>query len=79
MNFRLTIDQDIIVSRSSKLFNSYNRRINSLLDHSILEIKFSRRIPSWFHKIIMGYNLQRISISKFVLGIKYTKLAQDLS
>tara|TARA_B100001057_G_scaffold446114_1_gene484386 strand:+ start:19562 stop:20296 length:735 start_codon:yes stop_codon:yes gene_type:complete len=79
MNFRLTIDQNIIVSRSNKLFNSYNRKINSLLDHSILEIKFKRRIPAWFHKIIMGYNLERISISKFVLGIKYTKLARDLS
>ncbi len=79
MNFRLTIDQNIIVSRSNKLFNNNNKKINSLLDHSILEIKFSRRIPAWFHKIIMSYNLQRISISKFVLGIKYTKLATDLS
>ncbi len=79
MNFRLTIDQNIIVSRSSELFKSSNRKINSLLDHSILEIKFRRRIPSWFHKMIMGYNLQRISISKFVLGMKYTKLAEDLS
>ncbi len=79
MNFRLTIDQNIIVSRSKELFYTPNRKINSLLDNFILEIKFKRRIPSWFHKIIMGYNLQRVSISKFVVGIKYTKLAEDLS
>ncbi len=79
MNFRLTIDQNIVVYRASELFNNSNRKTNTLLDNFILEIKFRRRIPAWFHKIIMGYNLQRISISKFVLGIKYTKLASDLS
>ena len=79
MNFRLTIDQNIEVRRSSELFDTHNRKINSLLDNFILEIKFRRRIPSWFHKIIMGYNLQRVSISKFVLGIKNTNLAVDLS
>ena len=79
INFRLTFDQNIVVSKSKNLFNSKNMRINSLPDKSILEIKFYRRIPSWFHKILMGYNLERISISKFVLAIKDTKYAIDLS
>ena len=32
-----------------------------------------------FHKIILVYDLERVSISKFVLGMKTAKIATDLS
>jgi hypothetical protein len=44
-----------------------------------MEVKFHRRIPAWFHRILQTYNLDRVSISKFVLGMSSTGLAIDLS
>ena len=46
---------------------------------TILEVKFDRSIPLWFHRIIQSYNLTRQSISKFVLGMCYTNLGQETS
>ena len=65
-NFRLTFDSLISVKKSSKLFNNLNNfERKCLAGYSILEIKFNRRIPKWFHRIIQNYNLRRISVSKY--------------
>ena len=45
--------------------------------NDILEVKFDLNIPPWFHRIIQNYQLKRISVSKFVLGMETTNLAHD--
>jgi len=79
-NFRITFDSSIKSKESQSLFPQENFRIiQSLPGYVIMEVKFHRRIPAWFHRILQTYNLSRVSISKFVLGMASTNLATDLS
>ena len=79
-NFRITFDSCIQSKESSVLFPEDNYRLfKSLPGYVIMEVKFHRRIPAWFHRILQTYNLTRVSISKFVLGMTSTDLAIDLS
>jgi len=78
-NFRLTFDSFNIIKKTKKLFdNSKNFQRNSLPGYSILEIKFDRRIPKWFHRIVQNYNLKRVSVSKFCLAMETADIAQNL-
>jgi hypothetical protein len=79
--FRLTFDQNLsCVKLSNSLKNiSVNQKIKCKAGFSILEVKFERTIPLWFHRIIQTYNLRRESISKFVLGMCYTNLGEETS
>ena len=75
--FRLTFDSDIYACSNDKLFeNDYNWKI-CIPGNDILEVKFDLTIPPWFHRIIQNYQLKRISVSKFVLGMETTNLAHD--
>ena len=78
-NFRVTLDSKIKVQRSNSLFPEIYNPIEALPGHVIMEVKFHRRIPAWFHRIIQTYNLDRVSVSKFVLGMTKSGIAQDLS
>ena len=72
--FRISIDYNL-VARNINM----DKKINCLVDHKIMEVKFFRRIPLWFHRIIQKYNLRRVSVSKFVVGMKFMGYAVDLS
>ena len=50
----------------------------SFAGFTILEIKFYRRIPIWFHRIIQAHDLRRVSFSKFCKGMEATDQAVDL-
>ncbi len=80
--FRLTFDSDLITSKSNFLFDNKDK-LNFPLQYkpgnSILEVKFERSIPAWFHRIIQSYNLNRRSISKFVLGVCNCKIRSETS
>ena len=79
--FRLTFDNELKSSKISNL-NFSNRDEFTLLckaGFTILEVKFERSIPAWFHRIIQSYNLKRMSISKYVLGMCATKLGYETS
>ncbi len=79
--FRLTFDNELKSSKISNLDFS-NRDEFSILckaGFTILEVKFERSIPAWFHRIIQSYNLKRMSISKYVLGMCATKLGYETS
>ena len=79
--FRLTFDHNLsCIKLDNELnHNSFNRSIECKSGFSILEVKFERSIPLWFHRIIQSYNLRRQSISKFVLGMCYAKLGTETS
>ncbi|HPO16676.1 MAG TPA: polyphosphate polymerase domain-containing protein [Candidatus Hydrogenedentes bacterium] len=39
----------------------------------VLEIKFTNRYPQWVHQIVQRFNLQRQSVSKYVLSVDALK------
>ena len=75
--FRLTFDSNIKSCVSNSLFYTNNQWKRCLDGFDILEVKFDTTIPAWFQKIIQSYELNRISISKYVLGLEATGLAED--
>ena len=75
--FRLTFDSDIKASSSQDLFEKNHNWKECISGNDILEVKFDLNIPPWFHRIIQNYQLKRISVSKFVLGMEYANLAHD--
>jgi len=79
MNFRVTFDSKIKAKASKILFPDDDNFFDCLSGYTILEVKFFRKIPAWFHKLILVYNLERVSVSKFVLGMKASSIATDLS
>tara|TARA_Y100000590_G_C15677132_1_gene998472 strand:+ start:1112 stop:1852 length:741 start_codon:yes stop_codon:yes gene_type:complete len=79
--FRLTFDQNLKCKNLNKNLKNIviNQDIMCKAGYTILEVKFDRSIPLWFHRIIQSYNLTRQSISKFVLGMCYTNLGEETS
>ena len=75
--FRLTFDSDIKACSSNNIFNSKNSWKTCIPGNDILEVKFDFTIPPWFHRIIQSYQLKRISVSKFVIGMEASNLAHD--
>ena len=75
--FRLTFDSDIKACYSKNIFKKNHDWKVCIPGNDILEVKFDLNIPPWFHRIIQNYQLKRISVSKFVLGMEYTNLAKD--
>ena len=78
-NFRVTFDDNLKIKKTPRLFNNNQSFLRSSLPgYSILEIKFDRRIPKWFHRIIQSYNLRKVSISKFCVGMETADIAINL-
>ena len=75
--FRLTFDSNIKACSSNNIFNSTNSWKACIPGNDILEVKFDFTIPPWFHRIIQSYQLKRISVSKFVIGMEASNLAHD--
>jgi hypothetical protein len=75
--FRLTFDSNIRSCISNSLFNINNQWKTCIDGFDILEVKFDTTVPAWFQKIIQSFELNRLSISKYVLGLEATGLAED--
>ena len=77
--FRLTFDDYLASLQSSSMFPSHQWNGMALLKgYTILEVKFRFHIPSWFHRILQSYELNRVSISKICNGIEAWKLTPHL-
>lgn len=77
--FRLTFDEALRATATSRLFPPAlppGRSIGP--GFTIMEVKFRYHIPSWFHRIIQHFELQRVSISKVCKGIEACGLAKNL-
>ncbi len=77
--FRLTFDSEVVSRTASNLFPSKDSGSfqECRAGYTILELKFDRGMPPWFHRIIQNYNLRRLSISKFVIGMEQCGIAED--
>jgi SPX domain protein involved in polyphosphate accumulation len=79
MNFRVTFDSALMSAKADTLFPpDWENWKHSFAGFTILEVKFHRRIPAWFHRIIQAHNLRRVSFSKFCKGMEATHQAVDL-
>lgn len=79
MNFRVTFDSDLRATVTGELFPDDSPPwLLCEPGRTIVEFKFNRRIPAWFHRIVQAYGLRRLSISKFCRGMEITGLATRL-
>ena len=78
LNFRITFDSQLFAQGANTLFPIDFNPISCEAGFTIIEIKFHRRIPAWFHRLIQVYDLHRVSISKFCVGMEKCGLAVDL-
>ena len=77
--FRVTFDSDLRGTQTDKLFPENSVFGRKLIDgYSIMEVKFRKRVPPWFHRIMIKYQLNRISISKYCTGMESTSLIDNL-
>ena len=76
--FRLTIDSNLSVKKAMSFNSDY--QVYSLIENfSVVELKFSTHIPSWFSSIIKRYSLRRVSISKICKGLEALGYVEDES
>ena len=78
--FRLTFDSHLRGTRTQSLFpNGFAPQARRLLaGYTVMEVKFRRHIPSWFHRLIQAYELRRISVSKICHAMEALGIAEDL-
>jgi hypothetical protein len=76
--FRITFDEELRATNTPELFPSATAASRPVkTGYTIMEVKFNRHIPAWFHRIIQSYELQRLSISKICEGMQALGLASD--
>ena len=79
MNFRVTFDSELQAMPTETLFPGPDGGWRaSDAGFTILEIKFHRRIPAWFHRTLQAYGMRVRSISKFCRGMEVCGLAKNL-
>lgn len=80
VSFRITFDSRLSGCPSDMLYpEAAGNWVAMKAGYTVLEVKFFRRIPAWFHRIIQAHNMRRLSISKFCEAMEACGLADDLS
>jgi hypothetical protein len=77
--FRITFDGELYGMQTDLLFPSntvYKRKLKH--GYTIMEVKFRKHVPPWFHRIMIKYQLNRISISKYCTGMESSNLIENL-
>jgi len=77
--FRITFDSDLRGTQTDLLFPVDSLFSRNLIDgYTIMEVKFRKQVPPWFHRILVKYQLNRVSISKYCTGMESTSLIDNL-
>lgn len=71
--FRITFDYDIKAQAASDLNQSFNRLKDVYSEGVVLELKYNNILPSWFHRIIQKYQLERLAYSKYCNSLRVVK------
>ncbi|WP_321531223.1 polyphosphate polymerase domain-containing protein [uncultured Desulfuromonas sp.] len=79
--FRLTFDSDLRGTKIRSLFSAAatTQPRGLLPGYTVMEVKFRRHIPSWFHRLIQAYELRRVSVSKICYAMEALGIANDPS
>lgn len=76
--FRLTFDEQLRSVESDQLFpRNTDRKRRIAPGYTVMELKFRRHVPSWFHRIIQAYELRRRSFSKICAATVALGLVED--
>ncbi|MEX0827846.1 MAG: polyphosphate polymerase domain-containing protein, partial [Haliea sp.] len=79
-SFRLTFDDSLYGYRTDRVFPAAHAPRRSVLSgYTILEIKFHRHVPAWFHRVIQAHQLKRQSVSKICRGMEVLDMVYDES
>jgi hypothetical protein len=74
--FRLTFDEELSATATDRLLPRRSDRTRRLVPgETVMELKFRHHVPSWFHRIIQGYELRRRSYSKVCAGMEALGIA----
>jgi hypothetical protein len=78
--FRLTFDSELRGTKTRALFPGIGspQPRQLLPGYTVMEVKFRRHIPSWFHRLIQAYELRRISVSKICHAMVALGIEEDL-
>jgi len=78
-DFRLTLDSDLTAVRARGLFQpgSGPAGRDIMPGYTVVEVKFRRHIPSWFHRLIQAHELRSVSVSKICKAMEVLELAED--
>ena len=77
--FRITFDGELYGTQTTDLFPKDELYKRKLIDgYTIMEVKFKKHIPPWFHRMMIKYQLNRVSISKYCTGMEATSLIDNL-
>jgi hypothetical protein len=77
-DFRLTFDSELQATQTDRLFPRNTDRSRRVVPgKTVMEVKFRHHLPSWFHRIIQGYELRRLSFSKICEGTIALGLESD--
>ena len=77
--FRITFDGELYGTHTAELFPKDDLNRRKLIDgYTIMEVKFRKHVPPWFHRIMIKYQLNRLSISKYCTGMEATSLIENL-
>jgi hypothetical protein len=77
--FRITFDGDLYGMQTNALFPEHTVYRRKLRDgYTIMEVKFRKHVPPWFHRIMIKYQLTRLSISKYCTGMESSSLIENL-
>ncbi|HEX6812964.1 MAG TPA: polyphosphate polymerase domain-containing protein [Planctomycetota bacterium] len=69
--FRLTFDTGLSAVATDTMFsNTTAEPFPMLRGFTVMEVKFRRHVPAWFHRILQAYELRRQSISKVCAGVQ---------
>ena len=78
--FRITFDGELYGTQTTDLFPKNDLFKRKLIDgYTIMEVKFRKHVPPWFHRIMIKYQLNRVSISKYCTGMEATPLIGNLN
>ena len=76
--FRLTFDSELSAAATDALFPASAARARPMLrGFTVMEVKFRRHVPAWFHRILQAFELRRQSISKICTGMQALGLQLD--
>lgn len=77
--FRLTFDSQLQATHTSCLKPKPSDRTRQILPgYTVMELKFKRHNPAWFHRLLQAYELERVSISKICYGLEALELVEDI-
>ena len=78
VDFRLTFDDHLSATKTKSMFPEANTSKRMVLPgYSVMEVKFMHQIPSWFHRILQNYELERVPISKICRGMETWRMVDN--